>query len=426
MNRRHLLLPQGLALLCWAGMAEAQETLTLVEPLGTATGERSLLDDVGTYAIPDVAPDEPKPADSTDPFRISFVAIFDHTNFWQDSASIGQVGEQANKWEVRAARLSVLGTFDFAIPVSYQVSGEYKGFDGDPETDWQMTDISLTFGLGERTKLTLGKTKETFVYEMVGDAANLPAMERVLSPFFVSRNTGARLTYVWGADKRGTLSLGLYNDAWDIGTAASAERGVDATARLTGLAWADPADAGHYLHLGASVRHAASKGEMRFRGRPGSNVSVNYVDTGNFAADGAFLLGLEAMLALGPVSIQGEHVSAWVDAPTMGNPSFGGWYLTANWILTGDHRPYDRNVGYARRVVPKGHGGAPELVVRYADVDLEDGPVDGGSFRRTDLGLNWWATHRWKAGVAWGHVWLDRFGTTGETDTLLMRLQWVY
>ena len=66
------------------------------------------------------------------------------------------------------------------------------------------------------------------------DAANLPVAERVLSPFFVSRNTGARLTHVWGPDKRGTLSLGLYNDEWDIGT--SDARGWDASARITGLA----------------------------------------------------------------------------------------------------------------------------------------------------------------------------------------------
>jgi hypothetical protein len=31
--------------------------------------------------------------------------------------------------------------------------------------------------------MTIGKTKETFSYELVGDSANLPQMERVLNPF---------------------------------------------------------------------------------------------------------------------------------------------------------------------------------------------------------------------------------------------------
>ena len=40
--------------------------------------------------------------------------------------------------------------------------------------------------------------------------------------------------------------------------------------------------------------------------------------------------------------------------------------------------------------------------------------------------MNWWATTRWKAGLLWGHVWLDRFGETGRTHSLLTRIQWVY
>jgi phosphate-selective porin OprO/OprP len=42
------------------------------------------------------------------------------------------------------------------------------------------------------------------------------------------------------------------------------------------------------------------------------------------------------------------------------------------------------------------------------------------------VGLNWWATRRWKFGVGWGHTWLDRFGKTGVTDSLQTRMQWVF
>jgi phosphate-selective porin OprO/OprP len=132
------------------------------------------------------------------------------------------------------------------------------------------------------------------------------------------------------------------------------------------------------------------------------------------------------MLGLGPVQFAGEYVVADVDAPERGNPRFDGWYVTASWVLTGEARPYDRNVGYARRVIPKGRWGAPEIALRYARVDLNDEGIVGGAFERVDAGLNWWATTRWKAGVVWGRVWLDRLGTEGRTDTLLTRLQWVY
>ncbi|WP_448578872.1 porin [Thermaurantiacus sp.] len=286
-----------------------------------------------------------------------------------------------------------------------------------------MTDLNITLPLGAGAKLILGKQKETFAYEMVGDAANLASSERVLSPFFVSRNTGARLLAAIGTRKMATISVGVYNTAWDI--QAAEQRGVDVTARGTVLLWDDPARH-NFLHLGLSGRFVGSEGQLRYKGRPGSNVASNFVDTGRFDADGAFHTGLEAMLGLGPVQFAGEVVVAEVDSPATGDPRFDGWYLTASWVLTGEARPYDRNVGYARRVIPKGRWGAPEIALRYAKVDLDDAQVAGGSFDRVDVGLNWWATRRWKAGIVWGRVWLDRFGVEGRTDTLLTRIQWVY
>jgi phosphate-selective porin OprO/OprP len=47
---------------------------------------------------------------------------------------------------------------------------------------------------------------------------------------------------------------------------------------------------------------------------------------------------------------------------------------------------------------------APELVVRFSHEDLVSGVVQGGSFNKTYLGMNWWATRRWKMGFGWGHT----------------------
>jgi len=98
-------------------------------------------------------------------------------------------------------------------------------------------------------------------------------------------------------------------------------------------------------------------------------------------------------------------------------------YITGSWVLTGESRPYDRTVGYARRIIPKSHWGALELVGRFSSEDLDSGSVKGGSFDKTYPGINWWATRRAKIGFGWGHTWLDRFGKTGETESLQTRLQ---
>ena len=100
--------------------------------------------------------------------------------------------------------------------------------------------------------------------------------------------------------------------------------------------------------------------------------------------------------------------------------------MAASYVLTGESRAYDRTVGYARRVMPKGRWGAPEIVARYSRVDLDDQLVRGGTLDKTYLGVNWWATRRWKFGVGWGHTWLHRLDRTGRTDSVQTRFQWVY
>jgi len=358
--------------------------------------------------------------------KVGLVTLVDYSAFSQDTASLGQVGKQADQWEARAARLMFRGTLGTDYKVSYLLAGEYKGFETEPENLWNLTDVSLTFPLGgPATRLTVGKSKETFSYEMVGDAANLPHPERVLSPFFVSRNLGVKISRVLGADQRMTASAGVFND-WFVTGDDLADGGTDVTARVTGLAW-DRSDGTSFLHLGAAVRYAgADHDTMRYKGRPESNVTDDYVDTGDLTGDHAWHLGLEALWNQGPVSVLAEYNHAAVSSAASGDPGFSGYYLTGSWVLTGETRPYDRTVGFARRVMPRGRWGAPELVARFSHVDLNDGVVQGGSFDKTYLGVNWWATRKWKAGFGWGRTKLERFGTIGVTDSYLTRLQWIY
>jgi len=358
--------------------------------------------------------------------KVGVSAVLDYTTFSQNAASISQVGKQADQGQVRDLRLMLHGLIGDNYKVSYFVAGVYKGFDTEPDKTWDIVDLWFAFPIGgPATKLTLGKTKETFDYEMVGDSGNLPQQERILNPFFVSRNVGAKLSHVFGANQRMTLSGGVFNDWWTTGQSLD-RSGTDLSTRLTGLAWDDP-EAKRFLHLAVSGRYwGADNNTLRYKDRPESNVADNYVDTGNFDGDHAWHLGLEALWNEGPFSVLAEYNKAWARSSSSGNPEFDGYYITGSWIMTGETRPYDRTVGYARRVMPTGRWGAPELVARFSHVDLNDAAVHGGKFDKTYFGINWWATRHWKIGVGWNHTWLDRFSKTGVTDSVLSRLQWVY
>jgi phosphate-selective porin len=226
-------------------------------------------------------------------------------------------------------------------------------------------------------------------------------------------------------EQRGTWSVGWYNDWLTEGDSIS-DSGSDVAARVTFLPlWSQ--DGSQYLHLGAGLRYYAGDDDiLRFKGKPGSNVADNFVDTGNIDADHAWNAGLEVLWANRGYSLLGEYVRSDVRASAVGNPKLEGWYLTGSWVLSGEHRPYDRKAGYARRVMPQGHWGAFELVGRVGRVDLDDAGVSGGTMAGWWGAVNWWASRRWKASVGYGDIELERSGLTGDTKAVLLRLQWIY
>lgn len=412
---------------CWCAGASAQSVESDVTP-----ESEHLVKNDHDFAMTSIVPDETLEAakfeDEHDRFSMKFgfvVMPMDYTSFDQDAASKQQVGNQHDELEARSLRLSARGHFELFRTWNYMLSYEYKGFDQTSTDDWNTTDVRVSTLLGPKLgTLTLGKIKEPFAYEMVGDAANLPHHERVLSPFFRSRNVGATLGNTI-LDQRATWAVGWYNDWWTTGTDYS-DSGNDFAARFTALpVWEGEGDT--YLHVGASVRYYGAVGDqLRFKGKPASNVTSDYVDTGKVPGDHSWNTGLEALWSHGGYSLLADYVRADLSTRDGSDPTLDGWYVTGSWVVTGEHRPYDRKAGYARRVLPQGRWGAVELIARYGKVDLDDGTVRGGTMDGWWTGVNWWANNRTKASIGYGTIDLDRFGVTGNTKTLLTRLQWIY
>ena len=358
-------------------------------------------------------------------FRAGASILLDYTAFLQDAASLSQVGEQRNLWDARELRFRFRGTIGNEYQINYYFAGEYNGIDADRGKRWTFADAWFRFPIGPSgTLLTVGKTKETFAYELVSSFYDLPFQERILKPFFVSRNIGGKISQVF-ANQRMTASAGVFNDWWATSDSFK-ESGTDVSTRLTGLL-CDQLEAQRFVHLGVSGRYVgADDNTLRYAEPPGVHVAANYVDTGDIPADHAWHLGFEGLWSEGPFSLLGEYNRAWVRSASADNPEFFGYYITASWVLTGEARPYDHTNGYARRITPKYRGGAPELVARFSHIDLDDKAVQGGKFDKIYVGINWWATQQWRLAFGWGHIWLDRFDKTGVTDSFVTRFQWTY
>jgi phosphate-selective porin OprO and OprP len=359
--------------------------------------------------------------------RFGLAVLADYDAFWQDSNSYTQVGAQRDQWDDRSTRFMLSGGIG---PESYRVhyfaSYAWNGFDApqNKKPTWNFSDLIFTFPVGKLGAITFGKSKEPFVYEMVGDAAFLPSLERVLNPFFNSRNVGVTLSNTL-FEKRVTYSAGWYNDWW------VQKRPFDGSsnqfaARITGLLSINE-DGSKYLHVGAGVRYAgATDGVIQLRGKPESDVTSFYVDTGKIPASNQKEFGFEGLWNHDNFSILTEYVRSQVDATQFANPSLYGVYVTTSWIITGEHRPYDRNVGFARRLIPQHRWGAFELAARYSHLDLTDKSVHGGVLDKGLLDFSWYPNRWWRFGVAGGFTSLNRASLIGYTTALQTRIQFVY
>jgi phosphate-selective porin OprO/OprP len=358
---------------------------------------------------------------------LGFVGLADYNAFSQDSASIAQVGPQRDQWDDRSARFILLGTIG---PESYQthyyVAYGWNGFDAhaNGKKSWSFTDWIITAPVGPLGALTFGKTKEPFVYEIVGDATFLPQIDRVLNPFFPSRSVGLQLTNT-AFKKRMTYAVGWFNQWW-VHKTDFTSTGNDFAGRVTRLISIND-DGSRYLHVGGSLRYAgANNGVVQLRGRAESNVTDYYVDTGKIPGSNQKEFALEGLWTRDRYSVLTEYVRSQVNATNLSNPSFYGFYITGSVFLTGEHRPYDRNVGFARRPIPQRRWGAVELTARFSRLDLDDKSIHGGIMNKESLNLNWFLNRRWKLAVDGGFVHLDRAGLNGYTEILQTRIQYVF
>lgn len=182
----------------------------------------------------------------------------------------------------------------------------------------------------------------------------------------------------------------------------------DGTTVAGRVAWTPHKAEGDVIHLGISASREDRDGTTDGRGiyrdasarlstPPETGLTpVRLIDTGSLSkVDSVDRAGLEGLWINGPWSVQGELLRADISR-FGGNPDFSasGGYVFGSWVLTGESRPYSG--GNVNNIKPKGKWGAWELLVRYSELDLNDGPVQGGKEHDWTIGANWYLTQHFK------------------------------
>ena len=281
--------------------------------------------------------------------------------------------------DVRRARLGVSGDMPGGFGYKFEVDVA--------NSDLAVTDAIISYESGD-------------VEVMVGQFNNFQSMEELTSSLHTSFIERAAFTDAFGFIRR--VGVGVKYGAGDV----LVQGGVfsDNMDRLTNDAWsADgrvvfmPKIGDTQLHLGGhlSYREVDTDGTVRYRQRPLVAFTGNrFINTGNFAADSELSYGLEGAFVSGPFHGAVEGYWREVDAPTLASdPTFFGGYAEVGYYLTkGDTRGYKGGkFDRTKPANPVGEGGfgSVQVNLRYDRLDLNDGPIIGGTQDGYFVSLVW-------------------------------------
>jgi phosphate-selective porin OprO and OprP len=354
---------------------------------------------------------------------------YDFAGFEEGDAVRSLTGNTPFSTEFRRARLYTSGEINEGVPVYYILQMEFAG----GETRFAdaylgMKDIPYV------GSAQVGQMYEPFSLEQLTSDNYVTFLERSLpiEAFSPARNVGVqfqntafkeRMTYTFGA---------FADDKTDHATEVAFEQNARFTARVTGLPWYHETSGGRrYLHVGAGGSIVNPENDMvRYRSRPEAHLAPRYVDTGDFAADMAYVANAEVLFTYNRLSLQAEYFHNWADSSAASDPQFNGFYAFASYFLTDDYRPYKKSAGLVDRVKPKknlsftdGGLGAWELLARVSHLNLNDGTVNGGRLTDYTAGLGWYLNPNTRMIFNYTYADLDRGAVSGGSHIFQMRAQ---
>ena len=315
--------------------------------------------------------------------------------------------------EIRTARFGIIGTMYGNIQYRFQ----YDFTTGTPTPTYTYVGITDLPVVGT---VRMGHMAEPFTLTFNTSPTNLPMMERPL-PWALAPgwNTGI-MAFNTAAKNRVAWALGLFRDTDELGKGTGDET-YAATARLNGVVDGNN-DGTQLVRLGAAFSYRNKPGTVKYSERPESHLAPVMVNTGTINTNSMTLIGVELATVMGPLWLQGEGISSYIEVPEASDP-VTGYYATAGYFLTGESRPYN-SMGIPGRVTPNHNFGedgmgAFELLVRYSDLNLNAAGVsEGGRLTTISGGVNWYLNP--KSRIMLNYVYGDR-DDIGAVSAVQMR-----
>lgn len=356
---------------------------------------------------------------------------------------VGGIGKFQDAFNFRRGRLEVEGwmyeVFDFMCEYDFfNTQNVDPTMASNPETNvtnipvptemWGAVNHLPFFGT-----IRAGNMKPAISLEHITSSRYLDFLERssVFDAYY-NRNNGFQpgiQMFNWTENERLTWALGFFKNnntvqGWNV-----SDGDYQLNTRITALPFYR--DEGRYMvHLGFGMQYAAPDNgreilRQRWLLRNGPAATQNTVAFASVLGENEMILEPELFINIGPLSIQAEYLTNFLDSitgfttqsqGTVATPQPGaertyfshGGYLQAMYFLTGEHRPYGRTALHGSgaatsRIVPfrnffwlPGQGcpnpfstGAWQVGARWSYSDLSNHGINGGQTNECTLGLNW-------------------------------------
>ncbi|MCA9177849.1 MAG: porin [Planctomycetales bacterium] len=434
MRHGRLLFALSLVLTC-AAKSEAQlgADSALASRIAALEAEVTALRQSASSPMPAVCCPLPPVAKPSFPTaRLSGLVQTDAGWAHQTAANIASVGDIQDGADFRRARLAAIG--NVADNVAYMVEFDF-GLPGRPSFMDVWLDVQ---NLGWFGQVKIGNYRQPIGLDGLTSVKELTFIERSLPFAFLPFRQIGVMTYGAAEDLGVTWALSGFRFPTDVfGGQVGDNGGYGLASRLTGLVL-EGAD-GSALHLGGAYNFIDPANDaVQYLAQPEFFLSETggalvppgvpstvppFVDTGVIATNSVNLFGAEMAGTSGPLHAQAELIYAVVDRIGGSTVAFSGVSAQAGWILTGEHRPYNRKNGVLGRVVPANNfgagGGAWEVAARWSMLDLNSADVRGGQLNTTTLGLNWYLNQFTKLQFNYIHAFLDDPANVGSDADLI-------
>jgi phosphate-selective porin OprO/OprP len=338
-----------------------------------------------------------------------------------DSAKL----EMKDMFKTRDFRVLGSGKFNTKREFSWKFAFMYDGV----TDEWLIRETGLTIGVPEIAgRIFIGRTKEGFSMIKVMNGHSPWGAERQMALDAVPILADGIKYYGYLPKSKIFWNLGYYNDVLSEGQGFST------------FAWQWVARVGvlpifkesesKVLHVAINFRQGKPLNDkFTMKSRPESNPAPFIINTGSFNATNSISYGGEIYYSGGRWVTGSEVIAHHFYSAKVGDHVFTGGAIEFAYLFTGAKRPYNTKSGNVLGFVPvqksifKGGWGEWELMLRYSNMDLIDGNINGGSFWRFTPQVNWYASKVIRMEFIYGYGILDRYSMKGAVQIYQARLQ---